>query len=139
MRRRFLAGTTAVASMYHAVEGLRVLLEPGVPAVRADTLAKGALAIERADALGLSVRSPREAARRGAMLVVEVDDADRTARWLKTQDVYVDSRRDEVVRLAPWVWNPTADVDRLFDALGDALRTGAHRSLGAGDEGGPVT
>ena len=28
-RRRFLAGTTAVASMYHAVEGLRVLLSAG--------------------------------------------------------------------------------------------------------------
>ena len=139
VRRRFLAGTTAVASMYHAVEGLRVLLEPGVAAVRADTLAKGALALDRADALGLAVRSPREAERRGAMVVVEAEGADRLASWLKTHDVYVDSRRGEVLRFAPFVWNTPADVDRLFDALGEALATGAHLAHEPVAEGGPVT
>ncbi len=63
-RRRFLAGTTAVASTYHAVEGLRVLFaaeldgRTGVEAVRADTIAKGAIAVERASRLGLELRSP---------------------------------------------------------------------------------
>ena len=139
VRRRFLAGTTAVASMYHAVEGLRVLLDVGIAAVRADTLAKGALALERADALGLAVRSPREAERRGAMIVLEVADADRLAGWLKTQGVYVDSRKGRVLRLAPFVWNPASDVDRLFDAVGEALRTGAHLAHEPVAEGGPVT
>ncbi len=139
VRRRFLAGTTAVASMYHAVEGLRVLLEAGIPAVRADTLAKGAHALGRADALGLAVRSPRDDARRGAMIVLEVDRADAMVRWLKTQDLYVDARRGEVVRLAPWVWNTTGQVDRLFDAIGQALDSGEHLALAGVDEGGPVT
>ena len=139
VRRRFLAGTTAVASMYHAVEGLRVLLAAGLGAVRADTLAKGARALRRADELGLAVRSPREDARRGAMIVLEVDHADQAVRWLKTQGVYVDARRNRLLRLAPWVWNTTDQVDRLFDALGHALDSGAHRSMGGADEGGPVT
>lgn len=139
VRRRFLAGTTAVASMYHAVEGLRILLEPGIPAVRADTLAKGDRVIARADALGLAVRSPREAPRRGAMIVLEVEAADRVVRWLKTEGVYVDARRGEVVRLAPWVWNTTDDVDHAVDALAHALDTGAHLALADADEGGPVT
>ena len=139
VRRRFLAGTTAVASMYHAVEGLRVLLDVGIDAVRADTLAKGAVALDRADALGIAVRSPREDARRGAMIVLEHDDADRLVRWLKTQDVYVDARRGRVVRLAPWVWNTADHVDRLFDAIGEARETGAHLELPEVEEGGPVT
>lgn len=139
VRRRFLAGTTAVASMYHAVEGVRVLLDVGIEAVRADTLAKGARALERADALGLAVRSPREDERRGAMIVLEVPEADRMVRWLKTQDVYVDARRGEVVRMSPFVWNTLDEVDRAFDALGEALRTGAHRELAVEAEGGPVT
>ena len=139
VRRRFLAGTTAVASMYHAVEGLRVLLDVGIAAVRADTLAKGARAIARADALGLPLVSPREAERRGAMLVVEVEAADRLAAWLKTQGVYVDSRRGRSLRLAPFVWNTPGDVDRLFDAVEEALESGAHLALEAADEGGPVT
>jgi kynureninase len=139
VRRRFLGGTTAVASMYHAVEGLRVLLDVGIAAVRADSLAKGARGIERADALGLPLRSPREDARRGAMVVLEVDDADRMVRWLKTRDVYVDARRGRLLRFSPFVWNPLADVDRLFDAVEEALATGTHRALAAADAGGPVT
>ncbi|MGB3541415.1 aminotransferase class V-fold PLP-dependent enzyme [Rubrivirga sp.] len=139
VRRRFLAGTTAVASMYHAVEGMRILLDAGIPTVRQDTLAKGAHALDRASALGIAVRSPRDDERRGAMIVLEVEHASRMARWLKTQDVYVDARRDEVVRFAPFVWNTVEDVDRLFDALGRALESGEHLALEAPEEGGPVT
>ena len=144
-RRRFLAGTTAVASTYHAVEGLRVLLTcedgdlRGIEAVRADTLAKGAIAVERAAALGLALRSPAEAARRGAMLVFAVDHADRLSAWLKSQGVYTDSRRGAVLRMAPYVWNTPADVDRAFDAVAHALRSGDHLAFEAPAEGGPVT
>ena len=139
VRRRFLAGTTAVASMYHAVEGLRVLLAVGIDAVRADTLAKGAHAIGRAEALGLALRSPREDARRGAMIVLEHDHADAMVRWLKTQDLYVDARRGRVVRLAPWVWNTTEQIDRLFDAVEHARASGEYRDVTEAEAGGPVT
>ena len=144
-RRRFLAGTTAVASTYHAVEGLRVLLAAadggltGVDAVRADTLAKGAVAVRRAVALGLALRSPAEPARRGAMLVFAVPHADRLSAWLKTRGVYTDSRRGAALRLAPFVWNTAADVERAFDAVGEALASGAHLAYEAPAEGGPVT
>ena len=150
VRRRFLAGTTAVASMYHAVEGLRVLLAAedrdaegrvlrGVEAVRADTLAKGALAVTRAQALGLALRSPADAARRGAMLVFAIPHADRLSAWLKSQNVYTDSRRGAVLRMAPFVWNTPADVEQAFDAVAHALATGAHLAYDAPAEGGPVT
>ncbi len=139
VRRRFLAGTTAVASMYHAVEGLRVLLDAGIDAVRADTLAKGQRALDRVVALGLTVRSPLAPERRGAMIVLEVPEADRMVRYLKRHEVYADARRNEVVRLAPFVWNTLADVDRLVDVLGQGLATGDYLALAAADEGGPVT
>jgi kynureninase len=145
VRRRFLAGTTAVASMYHAVEGLRVLLTAedgalsGVEAVRADTLAKGAVAVRRAGALGIGLRSPQEPERRGAMLVFEVEGADRLSAWLKSRGVYTDSRRGRLLRLAPFVWNTAADVDRAFDAVAEALGSGAHLTYVAPAEGGPVT
>lgn len=145
VRRRFLAGTTAVASVYHAVEGLRVLLAAedgalsGVDAVRADTLAKGTVAVSRAEALGLRLRSPADAARRGAMLVFEVDAADRLSSWLKSQGVYTDSRRGRLLRLAPFVWNTHDDVEHAFDAVAEALGSDAHLAYTAPAEGGPVT
>lgn len=139
VRRRFLAGTTNIASMYHAVEGLRVLLDAGIEAVRADSLAKTARAIEHADTLELAIQSPRDAERRGAMVILEVDDADRLCAWLKTQGVYTDSRQGRVLRLAPFVWNPMEDVDRAFHAIGEALERGAYRTADLPAEGGPVT
>ncbi|MEL6614323.1 MAG: aminotransferase class V-fold PLP-dependent enzyme, partial [Bacteroidota bacterium] len=153
VRRRFLAGTTAVASMYHAVEGLRILLGAGLDAVRADGLAKTALAIEGLDALaasgapgsgsgegvGLELRSPREPERRGAMVVIAMPEADKMSAWLKTRGVYTDSRRGEVLRFSPFVWNGESDVRRCVDAIGEGLESGAHLRYAPPPEAGPVT
>lgn len=145
VRRRFLGGTLSVATHYHAVEGLRVLMgaadggRTGIAAVRADTLAKGARAVERLEAAGLRLVSPRDEARRGAMLVFETDGADRLSAWLKTQGVFTDSRRGRFLRLAPFVWNTLTDVDRAADAVAHALATGEHLAFEPPAEGGPVT
>src|SRR5690606_28489580 len=137
--RRFLAGPTAAASLCHAVEGLGVLLEAGLDAGRADSLAKTALAIERAEAAGLTLRSPREPERRGAMVLLAVEEAGALCEWLKPQGVFTDSRRGEVLRLAPFVWNTEADVERAFDVIADGLRSGAYRGYEAPASAGPVT
>lgn len=139
VRRRFLAGTVAVASLYHAVEGLRVLLDVGLDAVRADVVAKTGRAVKRADDLGIALRSPGQSDRRGAMVVLEVPDADRLCAYLKQQGVYTDSRRGALLRLAPFVWNTMDQVDLAFDAIADALRTGAHLMAPPEASRGPVT
>ena len=131
-----------VASLYHAVEGLRVLLDAGLGAVRADSLAKTGLALERLDAMdlpGLRLRSPRHPERRGAMVILEAPEADRLSRWLKTRGVYTDSRRNEVLRFSPFVWNGRDDVERCLDAIEEAVSTGAHLRYEAPAEAGPVT
>ncbi|MEM1053975.1 MAG: aminotransferase class V-fold PLP-dependent enzyme [Bacteroidota bacterium] len=142
VRRRFLAGTTAIASLYHAVEGLRILLGAGLAKVRADSVAKTGHAIERLDVMGLPgvrLRSPREAARRGAMVVLEVPEADQLSRWLKTRGVFTDSRRNEVVRFSPFVWNGREDVDRCLDAIAEGITSGTYLTFEAPAEAGPVT
>ena len=139
VRRRFLAGTTAVASLYHAVEGLRIIMEAGFEAVRSDSLAKTELAIQRADAAGLSLRSPRQAERRGAMIVLEVDRAGALCEWLKTRLIYTDSRQDRYLRLAPFVWNSADDIERAFDTIEEGLKEGLHRRSEQRKAVGPVT
>ncbi|MEL6770146.1 MAG: aminotransferase class V-fold PLP-dependent enzyme [Bacteroidota bacterium] len=139
VRRRFLGGTTAVASLYHAVEGVRVLLETGLDAVRADSLAKTEIVIERAEAAGLRLRSPREPERRSAMVIFEVAAADRLCEYLKTRGVYTDSRQGRFLRLAPWVWNTTAEVERALDEIAAAIRSGSHHAFEAPIHAGPVT
>ncbi len=139
MRRRFLGGTTAIAPLYHAVEGVRILLNTGLTAVARDTLSMGDLAIALADEIGLALRSPREQERRGAMLVFELQAADRAAAFLKRRGIYVDSRQGRYLRLAPFLWNDHDEIRHAFALLRDGLK--GHRYLKEPDTAptGPVT
>ena len=138
VRRRFLGGTTNVASMYHAVEGVRILLDVGLEAVRAHSLRLTNRAIERADAADLSLRSPRASEARSAMVLLEVPEAHSLTAYLKAHDIYTDSRRNEVVRMAPFLWNTEAEIDRTFDRIERGLDTGAYREVTVSSDG-PVT
>ena len=138
VRRRFLGGTTAVAPMYHAVEGVRILLDLGLDAVRDHSLALTDRAIEHANRLDVPLRSPRAPEERSAMVLLEVPEAERLAAHLKRHDIYTDSRRNEVVRMAPFVWNSVAEIDQTFELIEDALSTGEYRSVEV-DAAGPVT
>ncbi|ARA92805.1 MAG: aminotransferase class V-fold PLP-dependent enzyme [Bacteroidetes bacterium] len=141
VRRRFLGGTTAVAPLYHAVEGVRVLLAAGLDAVRADSLAKTDRAIACLEAAGLRLRSPREAERRSAMIVLEVPAADRLCAVLKQQHIYTDSRQGRYLRMAPFVWNSPDEVERACRAISEAVATGRYLHLPADalPAPGPVT
>ncbi|MEM9664675.1 MAG: aminotransferase class V-fold PLP-dependent enzyme [Bacteroidota bacterium] len=139
VRQRFQGGTTAVASMYHAVEGLRLLLDTGLEAVRAASLALTDRAIARIDEAGLPLRSPRDRAARSAMVILEVEGADRLCAWLKQRHVYTDSRQGRYLRLAPFVWNTDEEVDRTFALISEALASGRYLETDAHVATGPVT
>lgn len=138
VRRRFLGGTTAVAPMYHAVEGVQILLDLGLDAVRDHSRALTDRAIKHADALDIPLRSPRRPEARSAMVLLEVPGAERLVAYLKQRAIYTDSRRDEVVRMAPFVWNTLDEIDRTFDAVETAMSTGKYRSVSV-EAAGPVT
>jgi kynureninase len=138
VRRRFLGGTTAVASMYHAVEGVRLLLDVGLEAVRAHSLALTERALDHADALDLPLRSPRSPDARSAMVLLDVPHAEQMVAYLKQHNIYTDSRRNRVVRMAPFVWNTAADIDRTFERIDEGISTGAYRDVHV-DTHGPVT
>jgi kynureninase len=138
VRRRFLGGTTNVASMYHAVEGVRILLDVGLDAVHAHSLDLTQQAIERADEAGLPLRSPRDPDARSAMVLLEVPEAEKLTAHLKAQAIYTDSRQNEVVRMAPFLWNTAEEVHRTFDQIEDALSTNSYREASVASSG-PVT
>ncbi|MEM1092999.1 MAG: aminotransferase class V-fold PLP-dependent enzyme [Bacteroidota bacterium] len=139
VRQRFLGGTTSVASFYHAVEGLRLFLDLGIDRVHADVMEKTAYAIDRAQELGLNLRSPTAPDRRSAMVLLEVPHADRLAAYLKQQRVYTDSRKGRFLRMAPFAWNTQADLDRAFDLIGEAVQSGNYVERAQLSAGGPVT
>ncbi|MEM8488503.1 MAG: aminotransferase class V-fold PLP-dependent enzyme [Bacteroidota bacterium] len=138
-RMRFLGGTTAVAALYHAVEGVKVLLDAGLDAVRNDAVEKTDLCIALADQLGLQLRSPRLATQRSAMVVFEIPQSDRMAQYLKTHQIFVDSRQGCYLRLSPFVWNTEAEIQRTFSILKKGLAGARYIQTQLSSAGGPVT
>ncbi|MFQ5569729.1 MAG: aminotransferase class V-fold PLP-dependent enzyme [Rhodothermales bacterium] len=138
-RRRFMAGTSAIAPMYHAVEGVRLLLEAGLDAVRRHSLDLTNACIDRADTAGLALRSPREDERRGAMVILEMPAAERLCTYLKHQHIYTDSRLDRYLRLAPFVWNTHEEIEVAFQHISAVLRSGAYLETNRTRSIGPVS
>ena len=137
-RMRFKGGTSSVASFYHAVEGVRLLLEAGLENVRLDSLKKTTYCIERATHMGLDVRSPRDPQKRSAMFIVSVPQADRISSHLKNRHIYTDSRKTHLLRMAPFVWNTLDELTNAFDVLEYTLRNKTYQKEIPLTEG-PVT
>jgi kynureninase len=98
-----LSGTPPVLSLAAVDEGVRVVAEAGVEAVRAKSVALGeftiALADEQLSELGFAVASPRDPARRGSHVAVAHADAKALCASLADRAVITDFRTPNLIRL----------------------------------------
>jgi kynureninase len=100
--RAFLSGTPPVLALAAVDEGVRMVAEAGIDAIRTKGIALTDLAIALADArlegLGVSVGSPRSAERRGAHVALTQPDAQTLCARLIERGVIPDFRRPDVIR-----------------------------------------
>jgi kynureninase len=119
--RRFETGTHPAPAAFIAHGGLEIITEVGPERIRDRQGELTEYAIDRADAAGLEVRTPRARSTRGGVVNVGVgEQAEKIAEALFERDVCVDYRGDGV-RVSPHFFNTEADIDRLFTALADLL------------------
>jgi kynureninase len=119
--RRFETGTHPAPAAFIAHGGLEIITEVTPERIRERQGGLTGYVMERADAAGLEVRTPRDRSRRGGVVNVAVgEQAGKIAEALYERDVCVDHRGDGI-RVSPHFFNTEADVDRLFDTLGDLL------------------
>lgn len=100
---RLLSGTPSVLGLACVEEGVRLVAEAGMSAIRAKAVALTALAIEFADArlaeFGVRIGSPRDPARRGAHVALTHPDARQLCAQLIERGVIPDFRGPDVVRI----------------------------------------
>ena len=100
--RAFLSGTPPVLGLAGVDEGVRIVAEAGIDAIRAKGIALTELAIALADArlaeFGVRVASPRDPARRGAHVALAHPDARALCAGLIERGVIPDFRRPDVIR-----------------------------------------
>ncbi len=101
--RGWLAGTPGIIALAAAEEGIRLVAEAGMAAIRAKGIALTEYAIELHDAwlapLGFSLGSPRDAQSRGAHVAVRRDDARDLTKRLIDARVVPDFREPDSIRL----------------------------------------
>jgi kynureninase len=122
--RAYLSGTPPVLGLVAVEEGVRVVGEAGIEAIREKGIALTELCIALADGLpGVSVASPRAAERRGAHVAVVHARARELCRALIDGGVIVDFRPPDIIRFgfAPLttryvdVWDGIDALRRLLD------------------------
>jgi kynureninase len=140
---RFLSGTPHVLGAIGAEEGARLLAEAGIGRLRDKSVRLTELAIELADAWlaphGLTLASPRDAARRGSHISLAHSDGYRICRALiELAGVVPDFRQPDRIRLgfAP-AYTRYTDVWDGMDRLRAIVAGGAHLTIDLPDL--PVT
>lgn len=97
--RRMLSGTPNVMGILAAREGVRLVDEAGIEAIRAKSVALTDFLFELLDRLDVTVLSPRDSARRGSHVTIQVPDAAEAAKRLGERGVIPDVRRPDLLRL----------------------------------------
>ena len=114
--RRFDSGTPPVPALYAGVAGISLVEATGVPTIEAHVRGLSDRLLDGLEALGASVATPRDPARRGPLVCVRSTDAAALVSTLAAERIVVSSR-DDSVRVALHLYNVEADVDRLLDSL----------------------
>ena len=114
--RRFDSGTPPVPALYAGVAGVGLVAEAGVPVVESHVGGLVGRLLEGLDALGATVVTPRELARRGPLVCVRSTDVDALVASLAAERIIVSSREDKL-RVALHLYNLDEDVDTLLEAL----------------------
>jgi kynureninase len=115
--RRLEHGTPPAPVFYLARGGLEIIAEVGVERIRDRQGELTDHVIDRADAAGLPVRTPRDRHARGGVVNVGVGpNAGEICHALLARDVCTDFRGDGL-RISPHFFNTEADIDRCFEEL----------------------
>jgi kynureninase len=97
--RRMLSGTPAVAGIVAVQEGVRLIAEAGVDAIRAKSEDLTTYAIGLLDEAGLEIVTPRDAKMRGSHVTVRHPDARSITDQMIERGVVPDFREPDLIRL----------------------------------------
>jgi kynureninase len=120
---RWSGGTPAVPALYTARTGWEIVREIGVSRIREKSLRLTRRMMERADALGFRVNTPREDAKRGGTVCVDFEGAEPVSKELIRRGVLIDYRPRCGIRASPHFYTTEDEVERFFDEI-ERIRAG---------------
>jgi kynureninase len=128
---RFLHGTPNIPALYAARPGLEIINEVGVAAIRAKSERQTVRLIALADARGYRCTTPRDPARRGGTVALDIPHGYEVSRGLKSLDILCDYRPGAGIRLSPHYYTRDDELDAAIAAIDEILAGNAWRAFTA--------
>jgi kynureninase len=119
--RRFWNGTPCIPAYAAARAGFAITAEIGGEAIREKSLRLTDRMLALADEAGFRVVSPREPARRGGTVCLDVPRAERVCARLLADGVLLDHRPGIGLRLAPHHYTRDDEVDEVIERVRRAV------------------
>ena len=124
---RWLNGTPVIPALYAAAEGPKILRRAGISAIREKSLRLTSRLIELADARGYRVNAPRDPARRGGTVALDVPHGYEVTQHLLSRNVLVDYRVGAGIRIAPHFFTSEEELELAVAEIENALESGSWR------------
>ena len=124
---RWLNGTPVIPALYAAAEGPKILRRAGVPAIREKSLRLTSRLIELADKRGFQVNAPRDPARRGGTVVLDVPHGYEVTQHLLSRNILVDYRVGAGIRIAPHFFTKEDELEEAIHEIDQSLESGSWR------------
>ena len=122
---RWLNGTPVIPALYVAAEGPKLLRKAGISAIREKSVRLTSRLIALADERGFPVNAPRDSARRGGTVALDVPHGYEVTQYLLSRDILVDYRVGAGIRIAPHFFTKEEEIDRVIEAIAEAEETKA--------------
>jgi kynureninase len=122
---RWLNGTPVIPALYAAAEGPKILRRAGVAAIREKSVRLTSRLIELADARGYTVNAPRDPARRGGTVAIDVPHGYEVTQHLLSRNILVDYRVGAGIRIAPHFFTREDELDEAVSEIDKALESGS--------------
>ncbi|HEX7296735.1 MAG TPA: aminotransferase class V-fold PLP-dependent enzyme [Pyrinomonadaceae bacterium] len=119
--RRFAQGTPSIPALYSALPGLEIIESVGVPAIAAESKRRTQKMVDFVIDRGWRLNSPCEADRRGASVMVGVNDGPAMVESLANRKVFVDCRPQAGLRISPHFFNTDEEVDEALAILSELI------------------
>jgi len=123
---RFLHGSPAIPALYAAESGCDLINEIGVERIREKSVQQISRLVELADNEGWRVNSPKDAAKRGGSVIIDVPHASEVVRELNARDVLVDFRPGAGIRIGPHFFTTDDEIAAVVAEIKEILDTKAY-------------
>jgi kynureninase len=120
---RWLNGTPVIPALYAAAEGPKILRRAGIDAIREKSVRLTSRLIDLALDRGYIVKAPRDPARRGGTVAVDVPHGYEVTQHLLSKDILVDYRVGAGIRIAPHFFTKEEELEEVVHEIDTALES----------------